>query len=75
MTAWIVFVEPIPLEANGWALWMLLPLCLAVTIVYKTIRAKNLYRLLLQILASIGYVLGGLVLLAIAFWLVLTFLA
>jgi hypothetical protein len=50
-------------------LWFLLPLCVAVAIVYKTIRSNNLRRLPLEILALVGYMLAGLTALGGGMWL------
>ena len=74
MTAWVLFRTPMPLEAGSWMLWLLLPLCMAVAIVYKTVRTKNLRRLPLEVLALMGYMTAGLVALGIGLWLFHTFL-
>ena len=69
MTAWTVFYNPMTLPF-GSRLWLLLPLCAVVAIVYKTIRTNNLRRLWIQVLALWGYMLIGLVVLGAAMWLI-----
>jgi len=54
-------------------LWMLLPLCLVVSIIYKTIRVTYLRRLWWQILYMFGYIVCGLIGMGIAAWLIVTY--
>jgi len=50
-----------PLTLPSWALLvMLLPLCLAVAIVYKAVRVVDVRRLGLEVLALFLYMLAGL---------------
>lgn len=69
MIAWTLFYHPVTLPAS-WALWMVLPVLLAVAVVYKTLRTENLRRLPLEIAALMGYMVGGLVVLGVGLWLV-----
>ena len=70
MTAWTLFYHPMPLEADGWTLWLLLPLCVSVAIVYKVVRIQNVRRLPLEVLALMGYMAAGLTALGAALWVV-----
>jgi hypothetical protein len=62
-----LFVNPITLS-NQAVLWLILPLCLSVAIIYKTIRTRNLRRLPLEIASLMAYMVGGLVLLGAVLW-------
>ena len=73
MIAWTLLVNPIVLNADGWTLWLVLPLCASVAITYKTVRTKNLRRLPLEILGLIAYMIVGLIGLAAALWTIHTF--
>ena len=54
------------------ALWFVIPLCLAVTIVYKTVRIKNIRKLPIQSALLMGYLLGCLLTLGVGLWLIQT---
>ena len=69
MIAWTIFYNPVSFS-SGVLLWLLLPLCVAVAFVYKTVRTKNLSRLWLEILALVGYLAVGMVALGVALWIV-----
>ena len=62
-----LFVHPLILPF-GTTLWLLLPLCASVAIVYKTIRVSTLRRLPLQAGILIVYMLGGLFALGVGLW-------
>ena len=68
MTAWTLFYHPMTLRFDS-LLWLLLPLCASVAIVYKTIRSDNIHRLHLQILSLTALMLAGLVALGLGLWL------
>lgn len=70
MMAWTLFVNPLPVSAANWSLWLLLPLLASVAIVYKTIRATDLRRLPLDVVLLVGYMIAGLVGLGAAIWLI-----
>ena len=72
MTAWILFHHPMTLRF-GSLLWLLLPLCASVSIIYKTIRSDNIRRLHLQILSLMALMLVGLVALGLGLWLLYEF--
>jgi len=69
MMAWTVFYNPIALPFDS-LLWFLLPLCVAVAVVYKTVRTHDLRRLPLEILVLMGYMLVGLIALGGGLWLI-----
>ena len=68
MTAETLFYYPRMLSFNS-QIWLLLPMCAAVTLVYKTVRTQSLRRLPQEALAAFAYVLGGLAVLGAALWL------
>jgi hypothetical protein len=72
MTAWTIFVNPMPIPSQH-QLWLLLPLCIAVAVTYKTIRTNNLRRLPLEILILVAYMAAGLTALGAGLWLVLDY--
>jgi hypothetical protein len=67
VTAWTLFYNPITLS-SGNELWLLLPLCAAVGIIYKTIRASHLRVLAREILFLMVYMVVGLVALCVGLW-------
>jgi len=69
MTPATLLVNPVTMSA-GAPLWLQLPLCAAVAIVYKTVRAAELRRLPLEIAGAIGYIITGLVLLGVGLWVI-----
>jgi hypothetical protein len=56
-------------------IWLVLPLCMVLAVVYKTIRVKYIRQLPLQILGLWAYIFVGLVSLAVAFWLLVEYVA
>ena len=65
----MLFQNPLTLSFNS-ELLFLLPLCAAVAVVYKTVRTDDLHHLLREILALIGYMVVGLVVLCVGLWLI-----
>ena len=57
-----------PMVFSSKTLWMVVPLCIAVAIVYKTIRTERLKRLPLEIVALCALILAGIGALMIAGW-------
>ncbi len=49
-------------------LWLLIPLCASVAIIYKTIRTENIRRLPLEILVLFVFMIAGLVALGAGLW-------
>ncbi|MDY6914417.1 MAG: hypothetical protein SVT52_08180 [Planctomycetota bacterium] len=70
MIAWKIFYNPMNLPVGGAMLWLLLPLCVSVAVVYKTVRTKKLSRLPLEILALLGYMCAGLLTLGAVLWII-----
>ena len=68
MIPWTLFYHPVDLAANGWTLWLVIPLCFSVAAIYKTLRAPLLRRIPLEVASLMGYILAGLVALALALW-------
>lgn len=62
-----LFHNPIVLSQDHLP-WMMLPLCLSVAIVYKTIRVQHLRQLPFRILYLFALIAGGLVLLGAGLW-------
>ncbi|MCD4825983.1 MAG: hypothetical protein K8S55_15435 [Phycisphaerae bacterium] len=73
MIAWTIFYNPMTFSPHA-ALWLVLPVCLAVAMVYRTLRIGDIRQLPIRILALWGYIIGGLALLGGGFWLLLRFL-
>ena len=69
MIAWTPFVHPVRLSFAS-LLWLLPPLCLFVAVIYKTVRMHRLDRLVFEVASLVVYMLGGLVALGVALWLV-----
>jgi len=72
MTAWTLFLHPMRLGSQ-YVLYLILPLCVSVAVVYKTVRTKNLRRLWLETLVLIGYMVLGLVALAVGLFVLLEY--
>jgi len=71
MIAWTLFTNPILVPQTA-VLWLILPMCLSVAVVYKTVRTSDLRRLPREIAGLMVYMAGGLVLLGVVLWLVQT---
>ena len=69
MSDWTLFYHPMTLPFKS-LLWLMLPLCLAVAVIYKTVRATNLRGLCWQVMAMMGYILAGLTALGAVLWLI-----
>jgi len=68
-----LFVHPIELGRDH--LWLVVPMCVLVAVVYKTIRAKHLRDLPIQIVGLCLYILVGLAMLGVAFHFLLEYAA
>lgn len=62
-----LFTHPITLRFTD-QLWFLMPLCVAVAVVYKTVRTQNIARLALEVVVLVGYMIVGLVALGAGLW-------
>ena len=67
MIAWTLFYHTVALPWHG-QLWLIVPLCASVAIVYKTVRTPDLRRLPQEVLGVLAYVLFGLALLGLTIW-------
>jgi hypothetical protein len=72
MIAWVPFVEPLQISATA-IFWLLLPLLLAVAIVYKAVRSQDLHRIGIEIAGLMLYMVAGLTALGAGLWLVHTY--
>ena len=63
-----LFYNPIQLPSGASSLLLILPLVLAVAIVYKTVRTRNLSRLWIEISVLMAYMVAGLVALGAGLW-------
>jgi len=68
-----LFVHPITMGRNS--LWLVLPLCMVLAVIYKTIRVQTLRELPLQIFILWLYIIGGLIALGVVFYLLLEYIA
>jgi hypothetical protein len=66
-----LFYYPISPQTPGWSLWLMIPLCLSLSIVYKTVRTKELKYLLREISALMILLIAGLVGLGAGIWILL----
>jgi len=67
-----LFYNPITLSFNS-ELWLLLPLCAAVGLVYKTIRVEHFSQLLKEFLLLLAEMAFGLVALCTLLWVIYTY--
>ena len=72
MIAFTLFKTPMLLGFDS-LLWLLLPLCAAVAVTYKTVRTRDMKRLPRQIALLLAYMAGGLVALGLGLWLLHTY--
>jgi hypothetical protein len=66
------FVTPLPVW-NYW-IWLLIPLCLGVSIVYKAIRIERIADIPKQALIITGWIIGGMAAAAVALAIIVRFL-
>lgn len=64
-----ILTQPVTLS-SATVVYLALPLCLAVAIVYKTLRTTCLRRLPLEVIITVAYVGSGLLALAVGLWLI-----
>ncbi len=62
-----LFWHPMTLDSSS-TIWLLIPLCISVAVVYKTIRVQRPAQLPLAIALLVIYMIGGLTLLGGALW-------
>lgn len=68
MIAWTIFYNPVERFSDLGQLLMMVPLLVAVAVVYKAIRTRNVRRLHVETLGLIGYMVGGLTVLGVVLW-------
>ena len=68
----LIFYNPITVSFNS-ELLMLLPLCAAVGLIYKTIRVERLSQLLREYVKLLAYMAFGLVALCVLLWVTHTY--
>ncbi len=61
--------EPLPV-ADYW-LWLVFPVCLSISVVYKTIKVERVRDIFPAAAVLFGAMIGGLALVAIAIWLLI----
>jgi len=72
MIAWTLFTNPIALPS--WAtLALMIPLCLSVSICYKTVRARHSSTILKETIWVFTYIMAGLTALGVILWLIMTY--
>jgi hypothetical protein len=69
-----IFVNPIPIDPTDAIFWVI-PLCIAVAAVYRTIRTDNLRRLPREIVTLSVCLIGGLAALMAILWTAQTLLS
>jgi len=69
MIAWRLFYNQVLLRSDWSMLLVMLPLCLAVAIVYKTVRTSSLRRLPVEVLVLTAYMTVGLASLGVVLYL------
>ena len=69
----MIFKHPIQMGVSH--IWLVLPLCMVLAVVYKTVRVKHIRQLPMQILSLWAYIFVGLVSLAVVFWLLVEYVA
>lgn len=64
-----LFYHPLPLSFSTY-LWLLVPLCAAVAIVYKAVRVRDVRTLPREVGVLIVYMVAGLAILCALLWLI-----
>lgn len=72
MIALALFTKPMTLHFYS-LLWLLMPLCAVVALVYKTLRTQDLSRLPMEVARLVVYMAGGLAVLGAGLWLLHTY--
>jgi len=72
MMAWTPFYNPMPMS-SATVLWLVLPLCASVAMVYKTVRTKDVRRLPWEVLWLFVYMVVGLIVLGVGLWLLMKY--
>lgn len=64
-----LFLYPVQLPSQ-YALWLLIPLCAGVALVYKAVRTNDVRRLWIDVALLLGYMIAGLTALAVVLYLI-----
>lgn len=72
MLAWSLFIHPMTLSSDT-VMWLVLPLALAVAVVYKAIRVRHIAELPRQVAILMVQMVGGLLALGLVLWAVATY--
>ena len=67
-----LFYNPVTLSSNS-ELLLLLPLCAAVGLIYKTIRVERLNQLIREYIKLLAYMAFGLIALCVLLWVTYTY--
>jgi hypothetical protein len=70
--AWTLFLHPVPLHA-GVVLWLVIPLCASVALVYKALRVRDVRRLPWEAGFLLLYMVAGLATLGAGLWLLVRY--
>ena len=68
MMAWTIFLNPIPHLSQAAALWLVIPLCASVAVVYKALRVPEIRQLPRAAAGLLLYMVGGLAILGAVLW-------
>jgi len=68
MSDWTPFYNPMTIR-SAWQIWLMLPLCVSVAVIYKTVRVGTLRNLWVEILSLVLYIVTGIAALAAGVWL------
>jgi hypothetical protein len=72
MIAWTPFYHPMTLSSDA-VMWLVLPLALAVAVVYKAIRVGHVRELPRQVAVLMVQMVAGLIALGLVLWAVATY--
>lgn len=68
-----VFWNPVLIPWH-WQIWLLIPLLIAVALVYKTARSRHIRDVPKETAVTLAYMFGGLIVLALVLWLMTDYL-
>ena len=71
MLAFLASFCGLPLPVERYWLWLVLPICLAISLVYKTIKVERFRDIFPATVILFATMIGGLALLTIAIWWIL----
>ena len=71
MTVFLASFLHLPLPVNDYWLWLAFPLCLTISVVYKTIKVERFRDVFPATAVLFGTMIGGLALVTVALWLLI----